>query len=45
MVHSIVNDQSPLPPKDATPDEDALLGTYPWIDGPITKIDYGYNVR
>jgi hypothetical protein len=43
---SIANDTSPLPPRAPTPEEDdALLNKYPWIDGPITKLDYGYNVK
>jgi hypothetical protein len=40
----ITRDQSPLPPKAATEEEDeALLEDYPWVEGPI-KTDYGYNV-
>ena len=42
----IAHDTSPLPPVAATEAEDeALFADYPWVDAPITKIDYGYNVR
>jgi hypothetical protein len=35
-----------LPSEAASSEEDdALLARYPWIDGPITKVDYGYNVK
>ncbi|OIW33270.1 galactoside O-acetyltransferase [Coniochaeta ligniaria NRRL 30616] len=46
MWKDIINDTSPLPSEAPSPEEDdALLSTWPWIDGPITKLDYGYNVK
>ncbi len=42
----IAHDTSPLPPVAASEAEDeALFADYPWVDAPITKLDYGYNVR
>ncbi|KAH8909537.1 trimeric LpxA-like protein [Coniochaeta sp. PMI_546] len=42
----IINDTSPLPSEASSPEEDdALLSKWPWIDVPITKFDYGYNVK
>lgn len=42
---SIVDDQTPLPPPAATPEEDEkLLESEPWVHGPIV-IDYGTNVK
>ncbi|KAH8125131.1 hypothetical protein ACSS6W_010724 [Trichoderma asperelloides] len=41
----ITRDQTPLPPKAPTEEEDeALLDDYPIVEGPL-KMDYGYNVR
>jgi hypothetical protein len=35
-----------MPPQASTPEEDeALFDKEPWIDGPINKLDYGYNVK
>ncbi len=46
MVCRIVNDTSPLPPVSASPEEDdGLFDDYPWVEGPVTKIDYGYNIK
>ncbi|PTB36416.1 hypothetical protein M441DRAFT_150645 [Trichoderma asperellum CBS 433.97] len=40
----ITRDQTPLPPKAPTEEEDeALLDDYPIVEGPL-KMDYGYNV-
>ncbi|KAH8894994.1 acetyltransferase [Thozetella sp. PMI_491] len=42
----IVNDTSPSPPEGPSPEADeSLFDDYPWVEGPITKIDYGYNVK
>ncbi|KAK0610703.1 acetyltransferase [Bombardia bombarda] len=42
---NVTQDDTPLPPSAATPEEDdALLADYAWVDGPI-KMDYGYNVK
>ena len=42
----ITRDTSPMPPQASTPEEDeALFDKEPWIDGPINKLDYGYNVK
>jgi hypothetical protein len=44
-IHSVVNDERPLPPKATTEDEDELLfADDPWIESPI-KVDYGINLR
>jgi acetyltransferase-like isoleucine patch superfamily enzyme len=44
-THSIVGDESPLPPPVPTEDEDeALFAAEPWVEPPI-RIDYGTNVR
>jgi acetyltransferase-like isoleucine patch superfamily enzyme len=40
---SILNDQTILPPP-GSPEEEAALGTYPYVDGPI-KFDYGTQCR
>ncbi|KAH6604209.1 WbbJ Acetyltransferase (isoleucine patch superfamily) [Trichoderma cornu-damae] len=45
MWKEITRDNSPLPPKAASEEEDeALLEDYPWVEGPL-KMDYGYNVE
>ncbi len=44
-IHSVVNDDGPLPPKASTEEDDELLfADDPWIDSPI-KVDYGINLR
>jgi acetyltransferase-like isoleucine patch superfamily enzyme len=44
-THSIIADDSPLPPPAPTEDEDeALFAAEPWVEPPI-RIDYGTNVR
>ncbi|TLD30812.1 hypothetical protein PspLS_01983 [Pyricularia sp. CBS 133598] len=46
ILNELAGDESPLPPVAATAqDDDALFEEYPWIDTPITKMDYGYNVK
>jgi len=43
---SVVGDTAPLPFDAPSPEEDeALLAKYPYVDGPLTKLDYGYNVK
>ena len=45
-ANSVVGDTSPIPPEAPTAEEDEdLLGKYPWIDAPICKMDYGYNIK
>lgn len=35
-----------MPAEASSPEEDeALFDDEPWIDAPISKIDYGYNVK
>lgn len=43
---SVVNDASPMPPEAPSleADED-LFDKHPWVDAPIAKIDYGYNIK
>ncbi|KAH9429782.1 hypothetical protein MCOR02_009517 [Pyricularia oryzae] len=46
LLNELAGDLSPLPLVAATAEnDDALFEEYPWIDGPITKMDYGYNVK
>lgn len=45
-MSSIADDHTPLPPPAATEEEDdILLQDEPYIDAPITKVDYGFNVK
>ncbi|KAI1813928.1 hypothetical protein GGS20DRAFT_446782 [Poronia punctata] len=42
----IVDDKTPLPPQAPTEEEDeALLADFVWCDRPVSKFDYGYNVK
>jgi len=35
-----------MPPEASSPEEeDTLFDKDPWVDAPIGKIDYGYNVK
>lgn len=46
MAPSVTQDKTPLPPKAATEEEDEeLLQDLAWVDRPIGKIDYGYNIK
>ncbi|CAG8980648.1 hypothetical protein HYALB_00013059 [Hymenoscyphus albidus] len=43
---AIADDNTPLPPPASTEEEDEiLLQDEPYIDAPITKVDYGFNVK
>lgn len=44
--NDVTQDKTPLPPKAATEEEDEeLLQDLAWVDRPIGKIDYGYNIK